>query len=199
MKRGAILLLAFLAGGAPREAWGQLDDAISALLILGQVGSVDFSIPGPGTPLPSREIRPSEVIPYLSLIQQTARRYEVDPALLTALVRAESGFQPRAVSNKGAIGLLQLMPVHAEGRRMHPAALLQPAINLEIGAAHFSMLWNRHHGKGARRLDFVLADWNWGPANVQKQAREDRWPAETRQLIARVKRFQKHYARQFAA
>ncbi|TNF73896.1 MAG: hypothetical protein EP299_07620, partial [Acidobacteria bacterium] len=71
-------------------------------------------------------------LPFGDLIQSSAERYQVDGLLLAAMVEAESGFDPHAISPQGALGLMQVMPdTAAQFTVLEP---LNPATNLEIGA-----------------------------------------------------------------
>jgi soluble lytic murein transglycosylase-like protein len=75
---------------------------------------------------------------YDSLIREFARKYEVDPALIKAIIRAESGFNPYAISRKGARGLMQLMPQTAQ--RLNVYNVFNPRENIEGGTRHFRYL-----------------------------------------------------------
>jgi len=72
------------------------------------------------------------------LITQFASKYQVDFALVKAIIRAESGFNPKAVSRKGAKGLMQLMPETAQ--RMNVSNVFSPKENIEGGVRYFKYL-----------------------------------------------------------
>lgn len=118
---------------------------------------------------------------YGDLIYATARRFDVNPALVAAIVRAESGFNPRAVSPKGARGLMQVMPDTARRFGASPGRLFEPAANLEVGTRYLAWLMDRFPGDLTR----VLAAYNAGELNVD---RHDGVPPfrETRDYIGRV-------------
>ena len=99
---------------------------------------------------------------FSGAIDQAAKRNELDPSLLRAVVGQESGFSPRAISSAGAMGLMQLMP--ATAREMGVQNPLDPVQNLEGGARYLRGLIDRYHG----RLDFALAAYNAGPGAVDR-------------------------------
>jgi soluble lytic murein transglycosylase-like protein len=75
---------------------------------------------------------------YDILIREFARKYQVDPALIKAIIRAESGFNPYAVSKKGARGLMQLMPQTAQ--RLNVTNSFNPRDNIDGGVRYFKYL-----------------------------------------------------------
>jgi soluble lytic murein transglycosylase-like protein len=75
---------------------------------------------------------------YDPLISEFSKKYHVDFALIKAMIRAESGFNPFAVSRKGAKGLMQLMPETAS--RMNVSNILNPRENIEGGVRYFKYL-----------------------------------------------------------
>ncbi len=108
---------------------------------------------------------------FLPLVQDVARQLGLDSNLMVALIAAESAFDPRAVSSKGAIGLMQLMPGTAQryGVRPQPGVslrdrLMHPETNLRAGAQFLRDLLLMYPG----RLDLVLAAYNAGPGAVQR-------------------------------
>lgn len=108
-----------------------------------------------------RETRLADAIPYADLIEDAARAANLDPRLLAALVRAESDFDPTAVSRVGARGLCQLMPSAAADHKVHD--VFDPAENLRGGAVHLRLLLNRFES-----LDLALAAYNAGAATVER-------------------------------
>jgi len=83
--------------------------------------------------LPTRDLRV-----YDSLISEFSKKYEVDSALIKAIIRAESGFNPHAISRKGAKGLMQLMPETAT--RWNVSNVFNPRENIEGGVRYFKYL-----------------------------------------------------------
>jgi len=100
--------------------------------------------------------------PVATLVADAANRYGLDPALLASLVRQESGFNPAAVSNAGAMGLTQLMPETAA--QLGVTDPLDAAQNVDGGARYLRGLLDRFHGD--TRL--AVAAYNAGPGAVER-------------------------------
>jgi soluble lytic murein transglycosylase-like protein len=97
---------------------------------------------------------------YEEHIKSAAEKYGLAPPLLKAVMAVESNFNPVAVSDKGATGLMQLMP--ATARDMYVADIFDPAQNIEGGARYLRVLQDRFGGD----LEKVLAAYNAGPERV---------------------------------
>jgi soluble lytic murein transglycosylase-like protein len=97
---------------------------------------------------------------YDQLIAHSAARHGVDPNLIVAVMRQESGFNPRARSYKGATGLMQLMPGTAH--RFGVTNIYDPAQNIEGGTAYLRFLIDKFNGD----VDLVLAGYNAGEGAV---------------------------------
>lgn len=97
----------------------------------------------------------------LRTIHWYARQNRLDPALLRAVVKAESDFDPGAVSRKGAVGLMQLMPHTAAHHRV--ADPFDPIQNIRAGAKQLRRLVNRYDGN----LSLALAAYNAGAQRVK--------------------------------
>jgi Rod binding domain-containing protein len=113
-------------------------------------------------------------------LQVAAERHDVPPALLLAVIMEESGGDPDATSDKGARGLMQLMPDTA--REMGVADPGQPGPNIAGGARYLSRQLERYEG----RLDLALAAYNAGPGNVDRAGRRVPAFAETQRYVQRV-------------
>ena len=99
--------------------------------------------------------------PYDSIIQKAAKRYEVDPALVKALIMAESSYNPRAVSRKGARGLMQLMPKTARALGVEDS--FDPEDNIDAGVRYFKQLLKQFDGD----LKLAIAAYNAGSRKVR--------------------------------
>jgi soluble lytic murein transglycosylase-like protein len=99
------------------------------------------------------------------IIQAAARRHHLEPALLRSIIEAESGFNGNAISPKGAVGLMQVMP--ETGRRYGIRQLADPVQNVEAGARYLSDLLARFDDN----LPLTLAAYNAGEGAVSRHAR----------------------------
>lgn len=117
--------------------------------------------------------------PYRPQVVAAAGRNGLDPRLVLAVVRAESGFRPDAVSDEGAVGLMQLTPSTAAwvagqrrlGATVTPADLRDPAYNLASGAWYLAWLLRQFGG----RLPVAVAAYNAGPTTVRGWLDAGRW------------------------
>ncbi len=134
----------------------------------------------------------------LDLVRTCAEAAELDPDLVCAVVRAESRFRPGAVSPRGAIGLMQIMPETAawiaQKLGVTASELQDPETNLRFGTWYLRYLIDRF---GA--LDVALAAYNAGPTRVDEWLTEGRteFPATAR-YVARVLRATPVYRFYFA-
>ena len=96
------------------------------------------------------------------IISQAAALYQVDPALIKAIILAESGYNPRAISRSGARGLMQLMPRTA--RALGVRNSFNPEHNIDGGVKYFKQLLNRFN----QDVELALAAYNAGSRNVLK-------------------------------
>jgi soluble lytic murein transglycosylase-like protein len=111
-----------------------------------------------------------------------AQRYDVDPELIHSIIRAESNYDSQAVSSKGAIGLMQLMPETA--KELGVQNIYDPTENIEGGVKLLKDLLDTYNHKE----ELVLAAYNAGPEAVKKHKGIPPFP-ETIQYIKRVKSF----------
>lgn len=119
-----------------------------------------------------------EPIPYAPLVYTSARQYKVDPLLVASVIRVESKGLAGAVSRRGAIGLMQLMPETAQWavgemgmESPHGVDLREPATNVRIGTWYLRLLLNHYGGRTA----LALAAYNGGPGNVDRWYRSGVW------------------------
>jgi len=140
-------------------------------------------------------------------VADAAKKYNVDPYLIFAIIQIESDFKNQRISNKGAAGLMQLMPDTAEWvieQANLPATMIQqmhnPRVNIEIGAWYIAFLERKFH----QNHYAVIAAYNAGQGNVEKWLREDTWDGtqqhlgdipfgETRHYVQRVLYFYGKY------
>ena len=125
---------------------------------------------------------------YTDLIGPTARRVGVSAALVKSIVRAESAFNPDAVSAKGALGLMQVMPDTAQEMGLD---VRQPAQNLEAGTRYLKWLLARY-SRTRNAMAKAIAAYNAGPGAVDRHHGIPRY-RETRTYVARVLRYYKQY------
>jgi len=159
---------------APRDHAAEREDAIRALA---------------GTRLYERATDEHAVARYARLIEQHARTNGLDPALVKAVVAVESAFDAAAVSVKGAIGLMQVIPDTGEryglvgdARRSTAQKLLDPSTNLRIGTRYLRDLLDRF----AHSIPLALAAYNAGEGRVADHANSVPPFAETRDFVRLV-------------
>ena len=113
---------------------------------------------------------------YKSIVEQTASKYNVEPELISAIIQAESAWNPNAKSPAGARGLMQLMPATAKGLGVKNSG--DPTQNIEGGTKYFARLLKQYGGN----IRKALWGYNAGAGNVKK----GRLPEETQKYIPRV-------------
>lgn len=129
---------------------------------------------------------PLYIRPYQQQIRQAAVDYQLDPALIRAVIHAESAFQPQVVSKKGAIGLMQLMPQTARYLGVKDASV--PTQNIAAGSRYLAQLIKQHNGE----VTLALAAYNAGASNVKKYNGIPPF-AETQAYVERVAILRKRY------
>lgn len=119
-------------------------------------------------------------------IDRIARKHRLDPDLIHAVISVESGFNPRAVSHAGAMGLMQLMP--ATARRYGVDDPYDPIANISGGVRHLRFLLDKF-----RNISLALAAYNAGANAVMRHRRSIPPYLETRMYVVRVIHFYMHY------
>ena len=170
---GAQIYASAPAGDAGTVVLSNHPSQDTPLLLIGAPADV----PDAGPPAP----RPGGAPKALAeLIEAVAAEVRVSPQLLHAVIAVESNFDPRAVSRKGAMGLMQLMP--ATARRFGARDPWSPADNVRAGALYLKWLSERFDGN----LELVLAAYNAGEQAVLRAGRRVPDIAETRAYVPRV-------------
>lgn len=153
-------------------------------------------VAAPASPLASYLASHPGLMKVENLLHETADEFALDPALLKAVMAAESAFNPRAVSPKGAIGLMQIMPATAERyglqgdrRRSLEQKLTDPKINIRLAARYLRDL----HRLFPTQPELVIASYNAGEGAVQKHNNRIPPYAETRNYVQVVKQFYQLY------
>ncbi len=119
--------------------------------------------------------------PFAPLIERQARAKGVDPELVHAVIRAESAYRADAISPKGAVGLMQLMP--ATARRFGVVDREHPESNVSAGTAYLRLLLDRFNS-----VPLALAAYNAGEGAVMRHGNQIPPYAETRGYVARILR-----------
>jgi len=107
-------------------------------------------------------------------VVREARRHDLDPALVLAVIQVESGGYYHAISHVGAMGLMQLLPATAKemadslGLEWHgPESLFDPVMNVQLGTAYIKHLADRFGD-----VSTALAAYNWGPTRIDRRIRK---------------------------
>jgi soluble lytic murein transglycosylase-like protein len=159
---GSVLLLAIQAGSSSAE------DKIQA--VINSNGRLVFTnlvdnAPTPPAPMviETTDVLAEEIPAALrSLVNTISANYGVDPGLVRAVIKTESNFNRWAVSNKGALGLMQLIP--ETGRRFGVRDFFDPQQNVDGGVRYLRFLLEKFHGN----LDLSLAAYNAGENLVER-------------------------------
>jgi soluble lytic murein transglycosylase-like protein len=112
-------------------------------------------------------------------IEQAAARHNVDPNLVRSVIKVESNFNPNAVSRKGAMGLMQLMPSTA--RSLHVSNPFDPQQNVDAGVRHLKKLLESYGGN----IRLSLAAYNAGAGAVARSAGVPHY-SETQNYVRRI-------------
>jgi soluble lytic murein transglycosylase len=158
------------------------------LVLLGALVAVTFAAVDLTSPPWYERIR--YPLRYSEYVRIHAQRHGLDPALVAAVIYQESRWRPRATSQSGAIGLMQLTPdtargiaIRTHGSAFHTNDLFDPEINIRYGSWYLDNLFKKY---GSERL--VLAAYNAGQGNVDKwraNGQEIQF-AETRAYVEQV-------------
>jgi soluble lytic murein transglycosylase len=119
---------------------------------------------------------------YDKIIADASRQYGVSIPLIKAIIKAESDFNPKAVSKKGAKGLMQIMPQNFKPLGIEDP--FDPSQNIHAGARYFKQMFDRFNGK----LALSLAAYNAGPQAVERYKTVPPYE-ETEEYVRRVLKF----------
>jgi soluble lytic murein transglycosylase len=139
---------------------------------------------------------------YKHIVLGHAENYELDPALIAAVIYRESRFDPNAVSESGAVGLMQLLPDTAEGiaeltggSAFRVDDLYEPEVNVRYGSFYLRRLLTKYEGD----LELALAAYHAGQGNVDEWLSEGGRIefAETREYVADVLELEERYRKAY--
>lgn len=213
-----VLPLVLLSNAARADLWAYVDEQGRSHVASHQVdaryklffkGETTLDVPnGPaseraqalealaGTPLYRRATDTRVARRYEPLIETHARTHGLDPALVKAVVAVESAFDPRAVSPKGAVGLMQVIPataqrygVSADAKRTIEQKLMDPATNVRIGTRYLADLLRRFENDAT----LALAGYNAGEFAVERYDRRVPPYRETQAYVVLVQQFRDFY------
>lgn len=125
-------------------------------------------------------------VPFGSIIYKEAKKNNIRPELVAAVVEAESRFKPTARSGAGAVGLMQLVP--RTGRWMGAKDLTNPAQNVAAGAKYLKYLSERFDGNETK----IIAAYNAGEGNVKRFGGVPPF-RETRKYVVKVRNYEQEY------
>lgn len=146
------------------------------------MGIASYEVPAADTAIrTTRYVAPEKSRSFDDLIDEHASRQGVRKDLVRAVIQVESAFNPRAISNKGAVGLMQLMP--ATARQLGVTNPFDPSENVRGGVAYLRQLLDRYNGD--ERL--ALAAYNAGPGAVDNHGHTVPPYRETRDYVSKVK------------
>jgi soluble lytic murein transglycosylase-like protein len=173
---------------SPRQADAQIYswlDANGSLVVSNvapgtNMGIASYDVPDSDGIRTTRFVAPQRSRSFEDLIGEHASRQGVRKALVRAVIQVESAFNPRAISNKGAIGLMQLMP--ATARQFGVRNAFDPDENVRGGVAYLRQLLDRYDGD--ERL--ALAAYNAGPGAVDRHGQTVPPFRETRDYVSRI-------------
>jgi soluble lytic murein transglycosylase-like protein len=162
----------------PAPSAAAVRDACSAVKEVAATMAANAPIPRNVAPeLAKREMWSPTAVD--GLVEEVAKRHNVDPNLVRSMIKVESNFNPRARSRKGAIGLMQLMP--ATARELKVANPYDPAQNLDGGVRHIKSLLENYNGDVA----LSLAAYNAGQGAVERHGGVPNYK-ETKAYVQRI-------------
>lgn len=174
------LLACYLLPSSPVCAdiyWYMSDDGVMHFTNTPTASDKDYRVFIREKPANSRVSRSTDQ--FDKLINHACRIHGIEFPLLKAMIKAESDFDPRAISHKGALGLMQIMPQNLQ--KLDIEDPFDPKENILGGARYFRQLFDRYEGK----LPLSLAAYNAGPTAVDRYNNIPPYP-ETEEYVRRV-------------
>ena len=154
-----------------------------------EIGRPEISDPFP----PSKQDQPLPIMSWNSaerhfqpMVIKAANRHKVDPAMVMAIIMAESSYNPKAISKKGAKGLMQLMPTTA--RSLGVKDSFNPEHNINAGVRYYKKLLNQFDGN----VELALAAYNAGSRKVREHRGIPPFGA-TKVYVKKVIKYYKYY------
>jgi soluble lytic murein transglycosylase len=125
-------------------------------------------------------------VAYITIIKKYCTKYKVDPKLVMAVIKVESDYDPKALSNKGAIGLMQIMPDTyswvCKNFKLSEKDLRNPNTNIQAGVLYLGVLMEKHGD-----IRKVLAEYNGGPRASRS------YPHASKDVVVYVDRVMGYY------
>lgn len=187
-----LMLFVFLSPISVSAAEGTILSFVNAdgkVVFTNVVENTAAPVPVPAAPAPvmtpavaeTTSVLSEEIpAPFAALVNTISKNYGVDPALVRAVIKTESNFNRWAVSNKGALGLMQLIP--ETGRRYGVRDFFDPEQNIDGGVHYLSFLLDKFNGN----LDLSLAAYNAGENLVDRLGRIPPIP-ETTNYVRKIR------------
>jgi soluble lytic murein transglycosylase-like protein len=162
------------------QTWESDDSTNDAVINRSNVAT---TIAANQTPNDILSLRPATyTTPFDQTIHAVAQRHRVDPLLLHAVIRQESGYRQSIKSHAGAVGLMQIMPATGATLGLATPDLLVPESNIDAGARLLKKLYRKYDGN----FNLVLAAYNAGEGAVQKYGNKIPPYTETQNYVKRV-------------
>ena len=150
-------------------------------------------VKGPIVDAAKERVEEARVVEIEGLIRNIAAKRGVNASIALAIAKAESNFNPRAVSRTGAMGVYQLMPITIKDLKIRFKYEIKDAFdpeqNVNGGIIYFKWLYDRYN----KNLDRALAAWNWGPGHIPVRGKMPQFPPETQNFIKKVKGYIKMF------